>query len=580
MNRPVRRALRRDPRLLAGLGLWSVVETAPALVVGLAVARAIDDGFAAGRPGTGFAWLALLGGAWLVAAAATRQVILTIAAIVEPFREDLLGHVVGSALDRSARLGRGVDGSAVARSNLQAEMARDALASVITVVRSFAFTAVSVVLGMATLMPQVLVLVLPPFVTGLGLFLLSLPALAGRQREFLLADERTTESVAAAVGALRDITACGAEDRMAAALGHRVAEQAETGLSLARVTAVRSLSLAVGGRLPVLLVLAGTPWLLTEGAGAGTILGALAYVTQSLAPALGNLVQGLGVSGVRLRVSLERIAGPRGPDDGNRPVADLLPGRDGRVELRGVTFAYGPHAEPVIDGLALSIPDGDHIAVVGPSGIGKSTLAALLAGLLTPGAGRITVGGVPAHRLDRAERVLIPQESYVFRGSLMENLTYLARASDADVDAAVAAVGLSGLVDRVGGYSAEIRSGMLSPSERQLVALCRAYLAPARLLVLDEATCHLDPVAEARAEEAFARRGATLLVIAHRLTSALRARRVLVMDGTRVMLGRHEEMLARSPLYADLAGHWDPAGARVRAVRTEPHPPRVQVRER
>ncbi|MFJ2030028.1 ATP-binding cassette domain-containing protein [Streptosporangium sp. NPDC087985] len=556
LNRPIRRALRRDPRPLLRLGAWSVAETAPALVIGLAIARAIDEGFAAGRPGAGFAWLAVLAGAWLVAAVGARQVVLAVASIVEPFREELLGHVVENTLERSAASGRGPDTAAVARSNLQVELARDAFASVITVVRSFVFTVVSVVLGLTTLIPQVLVLVLPPFVVGLGLFLLSLPAMARRQRAFLLADERTAESVTAMAGGLRDISACVAHDRVAGRIGLRVAEQAGAGRSLARVTAVRTLSLAVGGRLPVLLVLAGTPWLLSQGAGAGVILGALAYITQSLAPALGNLVEGLGISGVRLRVSLGRILRADGPA---RPVIGRDAARDAEVLLNGVTFAYGPHAEPVIADLDLRVPEGDHIAVVGPSGIGKSTLAALVTGVLQPDAGQILVGGVRADRLDPAHRVLIPQEAYIFRGSLRENLTYLAQASQDAVDDAVAAVGLTAVVARLGGYSAEIHSGMLSPGERQLVALTRAYLTPARLVILDEATCHLDPAAEARAEEAFARRGGTLLVIAHRLTSALRARRVLVMDGTSVRLGEHEEMLAASPLYADLVGHWNPS---------------------
>ncbi|MBG0817240.1 ABC transporter ATP-binding protein [Planomonospora sp. ID82291] len=562
MNRPVRRALRRDPRLLVRLGLWSVLESAPALVIGLAIAGAIDDGFAADRPVTALVWLAVLGGAWLVAALGAQQVVLAVAAIVEPFREDLLGHVVEAALDRSAAPGPGTESSAVARSNLQVELARDALASVVAVVRSFAFTAVSVLIGLTALIPQVLALVLPPFVAGLGLFLLSLPALARRQRAFLLADERTAESVTAVAGGLRDITACAAQERVAAAVGRRVTEQAEAGRALARVTAVRTLSLAVGGWAPVVLVLAGTPWLLSEGAGPGAVLGALAYVTQSLAPALDTLVEGLGVSGVRLWVALDRIGEPaRAAADRPRTAGDRRPAVHGGAELRGVTFAYGPHAEPVIAGLDLSVPEGDHLAVVGPSGIGKSTLAGLLAGVLRPDAGEVLVGGVPADRLDPAERVLIPQEAYVFRGSLMENLTYLARAGAREVDGAVAAIGLTGLVERLGGYSAEIRPSLLSPGERQLVALARAYLAPARLVVLDEATCHLDPVAEARAEEAFARRGGTLLVIAHRPASALRARRVLVMDGTRVRLGSHGELLSSSPLYADLVGRWDPRTA-------------------
>ncbi|WP_433239865.1 ATP-binding cassette domain-containing protein [Streptosporangium sp. CA-135522] len=571
MNRPIRRALRRDPRRLVMLGVWSVAETAPALVIGVAIARAIDGGFAAGRPGAGFAWLAVLACAWLVAAVGARQVVLAVASIVEPFREDLLGHVVESALDRSAASGRGPGTAAVARSSLQVELARDALASVITVVRSFVFTTVSVVLGLTTLIPQVLVLVLPPFVAGLGLFLLSLPAMARRQRAFLLADERTAESVTGMAGGLRDIAACVAHDKVAARIGRQVTEQADAGRALARVTALRTLSLAVGGWLPVLLVLAGTPWLLRQGAGAGVVLGALAYITQSLAPALGNLVEGLGISGVRLRVSLERIlraddGSDSGSDSGSdgapvRPVSGRQTPRDAGVRLREVTFAYGPHAEPVIADLDLSVPEGDHIAVVGPSGIGKSTLAALVTGTLRPDTGQVLVGGVHADRLDPAHRVLIPQEAYVFRGSLMENLTYLAQASPEAVAEAAAAVGLTPVVTRLGGYFAEVRSGMLSPAERQLIALTRAYLAPARLVILDEATCHLDPAAEARAEEAFARRGGTLLVIAHRLTSALRARRILVMDGTSVRLGGHGEMLTASPLYADLVGHWNPSNA-------------------
>jgi len=557
-GRPLRRALRRDPYQLVRLAGWSVAETAPSLVIGLAIARAIDDGFGAGRPTTGFAWLALLGGAWLIAAVGARQVVLAVASIVEPFREELLAHVVDGALRHSAMSGRGPGAAAVARSNLQVELARDAFASVITVVRSFAFTVVSVVLGLATLVPEVLALVLPPFVVGLVFFLLSLRALARRQRDFILADERTAEALATTVGGLRDITACRAEERVADDVGLRVAEQARAARSLARVTALRTLSLAVGGWLPVLLVLAATPWLVGEGAGAGVILGALAYVTQSLAPALGNLVEGLGINGVRLRVALGRLL-----RDGEPPVRTRgrLAARGGGAELRGVTFAYGPHAEPVIDGLDLVIPEGDHIAVVGPSGIGKSTLAALLTGLLPPRSGEVLARGVPADRLDPADRVLIPQEAYVFCGSLLENLTYLADASREAVDDAVTAVGLTNLVARLGGYSAEIHSGTLSPAERQLVALTRAYLSPARLVILDEATCHLDPAAEARAEEAFARRGGTLLVIAHRLTSALRARRILVMDGTSVRLGTHEEMLATSPLYADLAGQWNPSSS-------------------
>ncbi|MEV4172675.1 ABC transporter ATP-binding protein [Nonomuraea sp. NPDC049709] len=548
------RALRREPGQLVRLGLWSVVEAAPAFLIGHAVARAIEDGFAPAEPLVGLGWLAALGLTWLAGAVAARQVVLAVAAVAEPFRDDLLAHVVEGALRQEPGAGR--DSAAVARAGLQVELARDAFAAVVTTVRGFVFTLVSVVLGLLTLAPETIVLVLPPFLAGLGLFLASLPALGRRQRAFLVADEHLAEAMTDMAGGLRDIQACGLRERVAGRLDRRVAAQAAAARALAGVTAVRTAALAVGGWLPVVLVLAGTPWLLDSGLGPGVIVGTLAYVTQSLAPALGGLVQGLGVSGVRLAASLGRILAmaPPAPPAGPR----IRPLRSD-VRFDAVTFAYGPRSAPIVEGLDLTVPEGDHLAVVGPSGAGKSTLAALVSGLLPPGEGEVLVGGVPAGRLDPAARVLIPQEAYVFRGTLLENLAYYARdAGQARVEAAVEAVGATGLVAGLGGYAAVVEPRVLSAGQRQLVALVRAYLAPAPLAILDEATCHLDPAAEARAEDAFARRGGTLIVVAHRLTSALRARRVLLMDGPQITLGTHDELVRRSPLYADLAGHWHP----------------------
>ncbi|MBE1585486.1 ATP-binding cassette domain-containing protein [Nonomuraea angiospora] len=566
MKRPLRRrrpagamfwrALGREPRRLASIGFWSVLEAAPAFLIGYAVARAIEDGFAKAEPATGLAWLAALGVAWLVGAVAARQVVLGVAAVAEPFRDDLLTHVVEGTLTRGASR----DSAAVARATLQVELARDAFAAVVTTVRGFVFTVAGVVLGLAALAPQALALVLPPFAAGLGLFLASLPALARRQRAFLLADERLADEMTATVGGLRDIEACGLREPVAERLDRQVRAQAAAARALAGVTAARTAALAVGGWLPVVLVLAGTPRLLDGDLGPGVIAGTLAYVTQSLAPALGGLVQGLGVSGIRLAATLGRIAAsapPAGPSIGP-PRPRIRPGACD-VRLSAVTFAYGPHSAPVVDRLDLAIPEGDHLAVVGPSGAGKSTLAALVSGMLLPGSGEALVGGVPADRLDPAVRVLIPQEAYVFRGTLMENLTALGTPDGpARLDEAVAAVGARELVDELGGYGARLDPAALSAGQRQLIALVRAYLTPAPLVILDEATCHLDPAAEARAETAFARRGGTLVVVAHRLTSALRARRILLMDGTRVSIGTHDELISTSALYADLAGHWHP----------------------
>jgi ATP-binding cassette subfamily C protein len=183
--------------------------------------------------------------------------------------------------------------------------------------------------------------------------------------------------------------------------------------------------------------------------------------------------------------------------------------------------------------------------------------------MFPPTDGRVLVGRVPPHELSPEQlartRVLIPQEAYVFSGTVLENLTYFAPAAPtAQVNRAIEAVGAEALVARLGGPQALIRPGQLSAGERQLIALVRSYLSPAPLAVLDEATCHLDPEAERRAEEAFSARPGTLIVVAHRISSALRAHRILVLDGNEAMVGQHSTLLRESPLYRDLLGHWQP----------------------
>ncbi len=548
---------------LVRLACWSVLEAGHTFALGYALAHALDRGFLAGRPATGLGWLGLAALAVLAGAYGTGRTYRAVADLVEPLRDGLVRRVVARAL-------RDGDGAAVSRLTHQVEIARDTFAGLVMVSRSFVFTAAGALAGLCALAPVLLLAVVPPLLLGLALFLVTLRALARRQEAFLVADEDIARSLDEVARGLRDITAGGAEQRVAADTGALVDAEFRAARALARWSVVRVVALALAGRLPVVLLLVLAPWLLDRGVTPGALVGALAYVTQSLLPAVQDLVHGLGASGARLAVVIRRLTagGPaeRAPSvnsastDAGSPAAALA--------FRGVTFAYGPHAAPVVRRLGLVVPAGARLAVVGPSGIGKSTLAGLAAGLLEPLSGEVTVGGAPARSAAaRAARVLIPQEAYVFPGTLGENLGYLrpGPVPEEEMREAAAAVGMDGLAERLGGFGAPVTPGELSAGERQLIALTRAYLSPAPVALLDEATCHLDPAAEARAEDAFARRpGGTLVVIAHRAASALRADRVLVMDGPHTVCGDHAGLLRASPLYRDLmaeAGPSDPAGA-------------------
>ncbi|MCF2127347.1 ABC transporter ATP-binding protein/permease [Strepomyces sp. STD 3.1] len=569
---PARRFLARRKGVLARLGLWSLVESAQAFLVGFAVAHAVDEGFLAGDTRRALLWLAAALVAVLSGAPVVRGVFAQLAGLTEPLRDGLVRRAVDRSMALAALGGPGgTDRAAVSRLTNQVEIARDSFAGLVLTLRSFVFTAAGALIGLLSLHPALLVVVLPPLAAGLALFLATLRPMAAAQRRALAADEALGDHATRSRAALRDLTACGTGPETERRGAELVAEAAATARVLARWAAVRTTALGVAGNLPLLALLVAVPWLRGRGVTAGALLGAFTYLAQSLLPALHTLMTALGAAGARLLVVLDRILGPApvpetAPAPAARAPAPGGPSAPGArpapaVELRSVTLSYGVGAEPVLDSLDLRVARGEHLAVVGPSGIGKSTLTRLVAGTLAPSGGEVRVAGHAVTGRAAAElaalRTLVPQEAYVFTGTVGDNLAYLRPDADrADLDAAVRELGLRPLVERLGGLDGPVRPAELTHAERQLVALARAYLSPAPLLLLDEATCHLDPAAEALAEEALARRPGTLVVVAHRLSSAVRADRVLVLDGVAAVCGTHEEVLDRSPLYRDLTGHW------------------------
>jgi ATP-binding cassette subfamily C protein len=607
------RARRAD---VARLIFWSLVQSLPTLASGWSMAEATGK-FQSGHALAGLAWLGALGLAMATGALGARQVALSAGAIAEPLRDVLVTAIVAGALARSTDgVAASPDTKSVARLTHQAEIVRDSCAGLLIVACSFATSVGGAIIGLVTLIPSAAVYVLPPVLVSIVALRLLLPATVARQRAAVLAEEDISEGASRAVAGIRDITACGAEDLVRDDLAGQITRQAGIARSAAAIGSARVLCLAVGGWTPLVLMLAAVPSMLGHGVSSAALIGALAYITGAMRGALYAVAAGMGTGLVRLTVTMERIRQTAAPDfldpeteddevdddeawDGawdeegwdetasvaetstqplaiTPPPAGVARGAQeaargavagglvaggleisaGDIELHDVRFSYGPDAAPVIDGLSLRIPPGDHLGVVGPSGIGKSSLAALIAGLLRPSAGQVLLDGIPAEDCGRLWRVVIPQEAYVFAGTLEENLTYFRRASRRALDTAAEEVGLVPVLSRLGGYDAHVHPGALSAGERQLIALTRSYLSPAPVAILDEATCHLDPVAEERAEKAFAHRDGTLIVVAHRITSARRAKRILVLDGLLARIGDHEELLATSPMYRDLAGYW------------------------
>ncbi|GAA2199779.1 ABC transporter ATP-binding protein [Streptomyces bangladeshensis] len=406
-----------------------------------------------------------------------------------------------------------------------------------------------------------------------------------------------------ALSALPMVRVHRAEEREVAGIGARVDAAYGAGVRTAKLASVMSsaVELAVQGSFLIVLVVGG----LRVGGRAGSLgdlVAFLLYASYLVLPlssvfrAMGLVQRGMGAYqriDEALRLPVEPAA-PRNPAD--RPPARRPTGPSGTREppvlaLRDVHFGYAPE-RPVLRGVSFTVPQRRHVALVGRSGAGKSTVFALIARFYEPDAGTLLFDGRPATELTRdacRRRIaVVDQNTHVVHGTLRENIAYaVPDATDAEIREVVELARLEEVVDRLpGGLAAVIgeRGSNLSGGERQRVALARALLARPSLLLLDEPTSHLDAINESALTTVMKdiAQECALLVIAHRLSTVQHADHVVVLqDGRTAAGGRHEELLAGNALYRDLAagqmlrsgGSRGSASGRGRTVEAPPSRP-------
>jgi ATP-binding cassette subfamily B protein len=567
------RMLRPYRAPIAGAVALLAFQTLCLLTGPLLVKRGIDKGLKAGDAGALNQTALLYLGVALIALVLGRFAILVVAKVGESFLRDLrvrvFDHLMKLGLDffEREKTGRLVSRMTSDVDAMQ-ELVQMGLTAFVQNIMLFTGAVIAIFLLSWQLALCTLVLV-PPLIIGSRWFR------NAANRAYLEVRERvghTLGTLQEGLAGVRVVQAFGQESAFTSRFDETNEALHDANVQTARITVRYFPFVEYLGVLGVAMIVGIGGWFTDQGiVTVGTVAAFVLYLNNLFEPIqqlsqIYNTVQSAGAA-------LNKLFGviDTKPSIAERSGAVDLPAT-GAIVVDDVSFGYG--TELVLRDVTLEIAPGERLALVGPTGAGKSTLAKLIARFYDPREGAVRFGGVDLRDATLASLrhriVVVPQEGFLFTGTIRDNVRVgRPDATDGEVEDALSELGIldhfKALPD---GLASEVRErgSRLSAGERQLVSLARAALADPSVLVLDEATSNLDPGTERTVELALEQltERRTVIVVAHRLSTAARADRVAVVDAGRLVeLGTHEELVGREGRYAALFASWSASAVRL-----------------